>query len=167
MRRLYPLLLAAVFLHGPAAVAQLCVRPVDQAAFDVAGLKSQLMVTALTCDERDKYNSFVMRFRAELMGQERALQSYFGRAFGNRGVHEHDDYITSLANAQSQAGLHDGTLFCRRNAGLLDEVLSLPGGATLAGYAATKGMVQPVSLAACVVPLPGTQVAQARGEQRR
>jgi len=152
-----PILLAAGILTAPLALAQPCTRPADRAAFDVASLKSQLMVTALTCDERDKYNDFVMRFRPDLMRQERALQGYFARVFGSRGQQQHDDYITLLANAQSQAGLRDGTLFCQRNAGLMDEVLALPDGASLSQYAAAKELEQPVDLTDCASP--GERVA--------
>jgi len=143
------ILLAAGTLAAPLAVAQPCTRPADRAAFDVASLKSQLMVTALTCDERDKYNDFVTRFRPDLMRHEHALQAYFARAFGRRGQQQHDDYITLLANAQSQAGLRDGTLFCQRNAGLMDEVLALGDGASLAQFAASKGLEQPLDLTDC------------------
>ncbi|HUN42949.1 MAG TPA: hypothetical protein VMU81_21870 [Acetobacteraceae bacterium] len=143
------ILLAAGTLAAPLAVAQPCTRPADHAAFDVASLKSQLMVTALTCDERDKYNDFVIRFRSDLMRQEHALQAYFARAYGRQGQQQHDDYITLLANAQSQAGLHDGTLFCQRNAGLLDEVLALGNGTSLSQFAASKGLEQPVDLSDC------------------
>ena len=143
------ILLAAGTLAAPLAVAQPCTRPADRAAFDVASLKSQLMVTALTCDERDKYNDFVTRFRPDLMRHEHALQAYFARAFGRRGQQQHDDYITLLANAQSQAGLRDGTLFCQRNAGLMDEVLALGDGSSLAQFAASKGLEQPLDLTDC------------------
>jgi hypothetical protein len=166
MRRVATLVLAALLLPCSIAVAQQCTRPADRAALDVAGLKSQLMVIALSCDVRDKYNSFVVRYRAELMGQERALQTYFRRAFGGRGEQQHDDYITSLANAQSEAGVHQGTLFCRQTAGLIDEVLALPPGSSLAGYAASRGFAQPVDFAMCPVSHPGTEVAQAKGQPR-
>jgi hypothetical protein len=124
------------------------------------------MVTALSCDARDKYNAFVLRFRSDLMAQEHALQVYFVHGFGRRGQQEHDDYITALANAQSETGVHDGTLFCQRNAALLDEVLSLPNGVSLAGYAATKGLPQPMAVVDCVVPSSGTLVAQTKHEPR-
>ncbi len=77
---------------------------------------------------------------------------YFARAFGRRGQQQHDDYITLLANAQSEAGVHDGTLFCRRNAALLDEVLALPDHTKLADYAAAKQMQQPMDLNDCTAP---------------
>lgn len=165
-----PMMLAApilaALLGAPPAVAEPCTRPADMAAFDVASLKSQLMVTALTCDMRDQYNAFVVRFRSDLMAQEHTLQGFFARAFGQRGQQRHDDYITSLANAHSQAGIRDGTQYCHRNAGLLNEVLSLPNGVTLTGYAASKSLVQPIALQSCTLPQPGPQVAQARTERR-
>lgn len=153
-------LFAAGLLAASAAGAQQCLRPAERAAFDAAGLKSQLMITALTCDVRDKYNAFVRRFQPELMVQERAIRSYFIRSYGVRGQQLHDDYITSLANMQSQEGLRDGTLFCQRHAALFDEVLALRDGAELARYAAGKALIQPSSLPACA---PVTRTAQARG----
>jgi hypothetical protein len=159
--------IAAALLGAPlAAAAQNCLRPVDQAAFDVASLKSQLMVTALTCNMRDGYNTFVLRFRTDLMAQERALQSYFVRSFGASGQQQHDDYITQLANTQSEAGIHDGSMYCTRNAGLLQEVLSLPNGVTLTAYAASKSFMQPVALQSCGVPQQGPLVAQTRNGWR-
>ena len=150
--RLSILVVACTLAAAPLAAAQPCTHPADRAAFDVASLKSQLMVTALTCDAREKYNDFVLRFRGELMRQEHALQDDFARAFGRRGQQQHDDYITLLANAQSEAGVHDGTLFCRRNAALLDEVLALPDHTKLADYAAAKQMQQPMDLNDCTAP---------------
>jgi hypothetical protein len=147
-------LLVAGLLAAGAAGAQQCLRPAERAAFDMAGLKSQLMITALTCDARDKYNAFVRRFQPDLMAQERTLRAYFVRRFGVRGQQRHDAYITDLANAQSQAGLRDGTLFCQRHAALFDEVLALRNGSDLAGYAASKELVQPVVPEPCAATRP-------------
>src|SRR5574337_1311738 len=105
MRRWGCGLLAAGLFAVVSAHAQQCLRPNERAAFDAAGLKTQLMITALTCDARQKYNAFVQRYQRELQTQERALQGYFARSYGARGQQRHDDYITSLANLQSQAGL--------------------------------------------------------------
>jgi len=154
--------LAVAALAAPLAMAQPCARPADLAAFDVASLKSQLMVTALMCNARDGYNAFVLRFRTDLMAQEHALQGYFARSYGGGGQQRHDDYVTQLANAHSQAAIRFGTSYCYRNVGLLGEVLSLPNGASLAGYAGAKGLVQPVALVSCATPREGSQVAQAR-----
>lgn len=158
--------LLATLLGTSLAAAPDCARPADQAAFDVASLKSQLMVTALTCDMRDQYNAFVLRFRADLMVQERALQAYFSRGFGREGQQHHDDYITLLANTESEAGIRDGTLYCQRNASLLQEVLALPNGVTLTAYAASKSLIQPVALQTCAMPGQRPEVAQARRERQ-
>jgi hypothetical protein len=146
---------AAVGLFGAGlAAADTCTQPRDKSAFDVAGLKSQLMVIALTCDTRDKYDSFVLRYRTALQGQEKALNGYFARTYGRRGQQQHDDYITQLANAQSETGLKRGTLFCQENVSLFDEVLGLPPSADLAGYAASKNLTQPIAFTVCPPKTP-------------
>jgi hypothetical protein len=161
MRKMLSGVVAASLLMSQVAVAQTCARPAELSAFDVAKLKSQLMVTALACDVRERYNDFVRRFQADLMSKERSLTAYFSRAFGRLGQKEHDDYITSLANAQSEAGVHQGTLFCQQNVGLFDAVLALPKGADLANFASTRDMAQPITLVACATPpAKGTQTAQ-------
>jgi hypothetical protein len=159
MRVLLPGLLAAGLFCAGMAAAQPCARPADVSAFDIAGLKSKLMVTALTCNQQDRYNSFVQRFRADLMIQERALHAYFARTFGGgRAQHEHDDYITNLANTQSQSGIRQGTLFCQQNVGIFNEVLALQKGAELVSYAASKSLPQPIEVVACPAPTRTAQV---------
>jgi hypothetical protein len=143
-------LLVSNLLVGVANAEQ-CARPGDKSAFDVAGLKSQLMVTAIACQAEDKYNAFVARFRADLQMHERALDGYFSRAYGHNAQHQHDDYITSLANAQSETGIKAGTLFCQQNLVMFDEVLALKDGTALPSYAAGKSLTQPIVLTDCPV----------------
>ena len=97
------------------------------------------------------------------MTHERALRAYFARAFGGRAQREHDDYITSLANTQSQSGIRQGTLFCQQNVGIFAEVMALAKGSELPGYAASKQLAQPIEVAACPAP---TRTAQASTNQR-
>ena len=164
MRVMLPALLAAGLLGAGIAAAAPCAKPADVSAFDIAGLKSKLMVTALTCNQQDRYNSFVQRFRADLTTHERALHAYFARVFGGgRAQHEHDDYITNLANTQSQSGIRQGTLFCQQNTGLFREVLALAKGTELVSYAASKALPQPLEVAACPAP---TRTAQASTTRR-
>jgi len=96
------------------------------------------------------------------MSQDRALNSYFRRAFGRAAQKQHDDYITQLANTQSETGIQQGTLFCLHNANLFDEVLALPPGADLAGYAAAKAFVQPAEFTTCTQPAPHAKTARTR-----
>lgn len=160
MRVVLSAVVAASLLISQAASAQTCARPAEVSAFDVAKLKSQLMVTALACDVRDRYNDFVHRFQADLMAKERALNVYFSRAFGRRAQQEHDDYITSLANAQSEGGIKQGTLFCQQNVGLFDAVLALPQEADLATFAASRDLIQPITVVSCPAPTKVTRTAE-------
>jgi hypothetical protein len=156
-------LIAAGLLCAGVASAEPCARPADVTAFNVASLKSKLMVTALTCNEQDRYNAFIQRFRTDLLAHERALHAYFARAFGGRAQSEHDDYITSLANTHSERGIQQGTLFCQQNVGLFTEVLALTKGAELPAYAASKQLAQPMDIVACPA---ATRVAQASRNRR-
>jgi hypothetical protein len=161
MRPLLSALVAAALLGSLPARAEPCATPKDKTAFDVAVLKTHLMVTALACDQRDKYNAFVTRFRSDLVAQEKALANYFGRVFGRGGQKEHDDYVTSVANVQSQDGLRLGSFFCNVSVHMFDEVLALPLSAALTEYAADKALAQPMTLTACAAPATPTRTAQA------
>lgn len=59
MRIMVSTVLAAGLLSAGIAAAQPCAKPADLTALDVASLKSKLMVTALTCNQQDRYNDFV------------------------------------------------------------------------------------------------------------
>lgn len=152
---------------GAASAAQPCARPIDRTAFDIAGLKSKLMVTAITCSQQDQYNQFVQRFRTDLVTHERNLHGYFARVFGGRAQREHDDYITSLANTLSESGIQQGTLFCQQNTGIFTEVLALTKGSDLPAYAASKAFPQPISLVACPEPTRTAQAGSSRKSQTR
>jgi hypothetical protein len=165
MRVILSAVIAASLMMGQVAQAQTCARPAEADAFSVAGLKSQLMVTALTCDVRDRYNDFVTRFQRDLMAKERALVGYFGRTFGSRGQQQHDDYITNLANTQSEAGVQQGTQFCQKNVSLFDAVLALPKGADLANFAASRDLVQSIDLVVCKAPEHVTRTAETQPQR--
>jgi hypothetical protein len=137
MRVLLSGLVAAGLLTSQIASAA-CLSPADQAAFDVTGLKTQLMVTALTCGGEDRYNAFIARYRPDLLSHERNLNTYFNRTYGRAGAKRHDDFITNLSNVDSRAGLRDGTLFCEHNVAAFDEVMALRSSAELPEYAAAR-----------------------------
>jgi len=44
-----------------------CTYEGDRVAFDIEGLKSELMVTALVCKQQDRYNDFMGRYRPNLV----------------------------------------------------------------------------------------------------
>ena len=157
--------LLAIALTSNVAAAQ-CVRPGDYPAFDVTALKTKLMVTALTCRADEKYNDFVMRYRPELVSQDKALSSFFSRVHGRRARQQQDDYITQLANSQSQIGLTQGSLFCRYNLGTFDEVMALRSGTELTDFAAGKSIAQPIVSTECTVAAAKPAAARSRARRR-
>jgi hypothetical protein len=134
---------------GQATAAETCKSAADRETFDIAALKSEVMVLATSCHQEDRYNAFVQRYKSVLMANEHAFDAYFKRVYGKSGQTEHDSYITSLANAQSDVGLQEGSDFCPHTAAIF--VMAIPSGADLDHYAAGKDLV-PANLGACVEP---------------
>lgn len=153
-RRLAMGLAAAVFATstGGAFAADPCMRPAEKTAFTLAALKSQLMVTAISCQAETQYNTFVAQFRNDLQGVEKNVNSYFNRTAGRRAQQAHDDYITSLANTQSEDGLKQGTDFCGKRLPMLTDVLALKDSKGLMDYAATAPVVQAIDTTECPPP---------------
>ncbi|BCK75133.1 hypothetical protein AA0242T_0052 [Acetobacter aceti NRIC 0242] len=121
-------------------------------AFDVQGLKSELMVTALSCKAQDRYNAVMEKFRTKLLAEEQRLNTYFRTTYGKRAQIEHDDYITQLANVQSEKSLQSGTIFCDQRIGMFDEVIALDDEHDLSKYALAKDITQPATFETCAAP---------------
>lgn len=151
MRRFVSVICAGLMTAAPAMAAQRCANPTNQAIFDVAALRSEVMVLATACKQSSAYNAFIERFRPALVANEREMDTYFRRHFGRAAQHEHDSYTTSLANSQSEVGIREGSDFCPRNGLIFHEVMSLSTSRELPEYAAAKDLV-PQSLGVCVLP---------------
>ncbi len=162
-RRWLALALVGVVLAPALARAEPCARPADKGAFDVAALKSRLMITALTCNAHDQYNDFVTRYRADLQHEDKILDAYFARAYGRAARKQHDDYTILLANTLSEQGLKQGTGFCDQNLGAFAKVMALHDGAALPDFAAAQAITQPISLTLCpLMPAKTKPKAQAK-----
>jgi hypothetical protein len=96
-----------------------------QQAFNVIALKSALMVAALSCDQQDKYDSFMTRFHSHILTEQHVMDSYFRRASGYSGQSREDSFVTLLANNQSVAGIAEGQVFCLNNDAEFNAVLAL------------------------------------------
>ncbi|MBS0959930.1 MULTISPECIES: hypothetical protein [Acetobacter] len=146
--------LTAGILHssGSSFAANACGHSPAHEAFNVQALKSELMVTALSCSAQDKYNSFVAKFRGNLLEEEKKLNTYFRATYGRNAQRQHDDYITQLANVQSEKGLSAGTIFCMQRVPMFDEVNALSSAADLAAYTDAKDITQPASFETCAAP---------------
>ncbi|MCK8784839.1 hypothetical protein M0638_10640 [Roseomonas sp. NAR14] len=157
------LLLALLTVAPPALAATRCPSPDDQSLFEVAALKTELMVAAVACRQEERYNSFVQRFQPQLAAADRSLTGWFDRRYGRGGARAYDDFITSLANGRSQFAHSIGSDFCPRNLSHFNEVMSLPSGAELAAFAAGKDLI-PENLGACASGGGGaTAAASSRG----
>jgi predicted small lipoprotein YifL len=129
--------------------APYCARPVEKTAFDVAALKTRLMIAGLACGNGDKYNGFVVHNRSALVGQEKNLSGYFARNYGKSGQKAQDDYITQLANLQAQRRTRDAEAFCRDTSGLFDQAGTLKTAGELTALAATQQGAQPMKVSEC------------------
>lgn len=122
-------------------------------AFSIEGLKSELMVTALSCHAQDQYNSFMGQFRPIISTQESKLKNYFRANYGKHSQKAYqkayDDYITQLANVQSSQGLKAGTIFCLQRMDMFNEIKPLKTSTELSQYAEAKDIVQPTSFETC------------------
>lgn len=156
---------AGLFIAQQAQAQQQCATPAEQSTFEIQALKSELMVLATSCHADTQYNAFVNRYQPTLAENEKAFDDYFKHRYGKQGQREHDAYITSLANAQSDGGMQLGSDFCARNEAIFNEVMALPGPADLPDYVAGKDIV-PASLGACAPAPAPAPITKARATRK-
>lgn len=100
------------------AYAAPCAAPADLGSIQVRMLQTELMVAALTCNQRSDYNSFVTRFQPELSVQGKSLQSFFKQKYGAGSAKALNGFITRIANESSRRGMVQRGQFCRNAAGI-------------------------------------------------
>ena len=154
----------AVLVPNVAPAAQACMQPAEQQHFQVRALQSQLMVVAISCEMQDDYNRFVTKFRPDLAAAFKGVQGHFRRVSARQHQRETDQYITNLANGQSQVGITQGTFFCRNQAYLFNEAINAPNVGALAQISVAREIPQVYSPPACAAPAPRQQRAAAQGQ---
>jgi hypothetical protein len=102
-----------------------CAREIDQVALRTRAVQTDFMVAALSCDEKDHYNSFVKKFQPQLIRQGKNLQAYYKRAHGQRGTTELNSLLTKLANLASTRSIADRAGFCGSARERMSEALLL------------------------------------------
>lgn len=151
----FRLLLAGVAaaLAGP-AVAQSCVQPAERTAFEVRAMQTQLQVAALLCRDQgfpqmeNDYRAFVQKFRDDVIGPARDIQSHFRRVHRSN-PRALDAYITELANAQQQDAMRSGSHFCPLIAPLFRAVMTRSTAADLAELAVERNVLNLADMPAC------------------
>lgn len=143
--------LAAIMLTPSIAFAQssACLQPAEKTAFDIRALQSQLMVVALTCGQQDDYNTFVTRHQRELAAAFRNVASHFRRTAGAQHQRMLDQYITNLANGQSQVGISRGSFFCREQGPLFQQATAASSPAELSQISVTREVPQAITTPPC------------------
>ncbi|MXV43830.1 hypothetical protein GS501_02025 [Saccharibacter sp. 17.LH.SD] len=155
--------LTSSILAAPLAQAASCRSSSEvHNAFAIEGLKSELMVTALSCQAQGRYNDFIGRFRPVLTTAEKRLDTYFRSSYGRQAQKQHDEYITQLADVQSLGGLKSGTIFCDQRMPMFDEINALDTGDDLAHYAEAKDISQPASYESCAAPRSSSSHSRTR-----
>jgi len=144
-----------------------------QQAFNVIGLKSALMVAALSCNQQDRYDAFMTDFQPHILAEQHVMDAYFRKIGGHYGQAKEDNFVTLLANNQSVNGIAQGAVFCLNNTAEFQTVLTLKSDSDLdsfvtdqppAGEAATATSpavaVVPVSSAVAVKSVHVADVSQ-------
>ena len=106
-------LVCAALAAPTSALAAPCATSADQTALQVRMLQTELMVGALTCNQRTDYNQFVTRFQPQLTKQGKQLQAFFKNSHGARGTTELNDFVTRIANESARRGMVKRGAFCR------------------------------------------------------
>ena len=166
MRRLFAGLIASLMIAQPTIAAERCAVSAEQSMFELAALKAELLVVAISCQRNDSYNAFVQRYRTTLMALDKELNAHFKRHNGARWQKVADDFTTEMANARATLASRLGTDLCPRNSALFSEVMSLSGPADLPAYAAGKDLV-PAAMTSCTTPKPARPIQEARAASSR
>ena len=118
--------LAAVLLSRNAAMpAEPCATASEQAALRSRAVQTDLMLAALNCDERARYNLFVQEFGQPLAVQGAGMKAYFQRAHGAAAIEEMNAFVTCLANMASQRYIEEPGKFCAAAKEQLTELLAM------------------------------------------
>ncbi|MEQ8251035.1 MAG: hypothetical protein RIB41_07335 [Oceanibaculum nanhaiense] len=111
-RGLAALAVAVTVAGTPAVSFAACATPKENAALEARVLLSELMVAALSCNQRPSYNAVVARYQGEMAGTGKALKGYFARVHGARSSQELNGFVTRMANEASQRSLAEFAAFC-------------------------------------------------------
>ncbi|MSP42789.1 MAG: hypothetical protein EXR08_05405 [Alphaproteobacteria bacterium] len=99
-----------------AAQAAACAAASEESTLQVRVLQTQLVVAALTCNQRADYNAFVTRFQPQLSAQGKLLKAFFERKYGGGSAKAMNGFVTRIANESSRRGMMKRGLFCHEAA---------------------------------------------------
>lgn len=103
-----------------------CANDRDLAALNARVLQTELMVAALSCEERERYNEFATSFQSVLVGRADDLRNFFQRVNGKQGATRMNALVTRLANDASKESQNQSDTYCKFASDLFEEVLKTP-----------------------------------------
>lgn len=107
------LALSAVLVLGVSDAAfAACAMPKEKAALEARVLQSELMIAALSCNQRPHYNAVVTKYKGEMADTGKTLKQYFTRVYGGKSAPELNGFVTRMANEASQRSLAELNAFC-------------------------------------------------------
>lgn len=89
-----------------AATPKFCATSIEKEALDLRVLQTELMVAALSCNEKANYGQFVKKFQPQLQQQANSLKSYFSKNYKRNSSTELNRFVTQLANGAAQRNAH-------------------------------------------------------------
>ncbi|MGB8273988.1 MAG: hypothetical protein WCF16_01820 [Alphaproteobacteria bacterium] len=117
---------AAVLALMDVASAATCALADEKIALDTRTLQSELIVAALSCNEKARYGAFVKKFEQVLVANGDSLRQYFRRAYGAAGETHMNRLVTVLANGASARSMgQNNSVYCANEAALFTQVLAL------------------------------------------
>jgi hypothetical protein len=123
-----------------------------QQAFNVIGLKSALMVGALSCGQQDEYDAFMNMYHPLVLDDQHVIDAYFRRIGGRyAGQTKEDAFVTLLANNQTMGGIGQGGVFCLNNEAEFKTVMALGTPDALETFVTDNTPEGPVTMPAPVV----------------
>lgn len=148
IRKLATAAFALIVAIQPTFAAEQCMRDVEKKAFNVRALQSELMIVALMCERQAEYNIFVQRHQRELTDAYEQITLHFARIHGSDGQQERDEFITELANTQSQDGMRRRE-FCSDARTLVTESLYLRDAAEMSRFVSEKNVINTYTVPDC------------------
>ncbi len=113
----------AIAISGINPAAAASDPPVSHPAVAAKKLQTDLMVAALYCNEKQRYNEFVRRFEPQIAAQGNTLKQLFRQTHGNAGTTALNTAVTRMANEASERTMADPTGFCVEHGRIFDDVL--------------------------------------------
>ncbi|KZD12714.1 hypothetical protein [Oceanibaculum pacificum] len=105
-------LVAVLAMGVPQTVFAACAMPKERAALEARVLQSELMIAALSCNQRPSYNAVVTKYKGEMATTGKSLKQYFSRVYGGQSSAELNGFVTRMANEASQRSLAELDAFC-------------------------------------------------------